>query len=118
MALFLFILLPLGWALTGRLAGLSFSLSSPSEAGQRLGSQLGRWCMVLLPVVHLVLLFLGLSGNAGHGVRVFGSKELAEALCLPIYLVPVLAGYVLVAFVVRDLVGKMYSSRPKSSLHE
>jgi hypothetical protein len=118
MALFLFILLPLGWALTGRLAGLAFSLSAPSEAGQRLGARLGRWCMVLLPVVHLLLLFLGLSGNAGHGVHVFGSELLAEVLCLPVYLVPVFAGYVLVAFVVRDLAGKMRSFRQQSPLNE
>jgi hypothetical protein len=106
MALFLFVLLPLGWALTGRLAGLAFSLSAPSEAGRRLGVRLGRWCMVLLPVVHSLVLFLGVSGDAGHGVRVFGSELLAELLCLPVYLVPVLGGYALVAFVVRDLAGK------------
>ena len=103
MALFLYVFLPLGWALTGRLLGSAVSLSVPTTAGKRLGGVLGRWCAVLLPALDGLLFVLGASGNAGHGVRLFGSEELFGLLALPVYLVPALALYAGAAYVVGDL---------------
>ena len=110
MALFLYVLLPLGWALTGRLAGLAVSLSAPGERGKRLGRALGWWCAALLPALHLLLLVVGAGGNAGHGVRLFGSEELLALLCLPMYLVPALGLYAGAACVVRDLLRGLRSA--------
>jgi hypothetical protein len=110
MALLFFILLPLGWALTGWLAGVAVSLSAPTEAGSRFGARLGRCCTFLLPSVHVLLFLVGVSGNAGHGVRLFGSEELVALACLPIYLVPALGVYDVVVYVIRDLT-RQYSKR-------
>jgi hypothetical protein len=109
MALFLYVLLPLAWALTGRLLGSAVSLSAPGPAGQRLGGSLGRCCAVLLPALYGLLLVLGVRGDAGHGVRLFGSEELFGLLALPVYLVPALALYAGGAYVVRDLLGGLRS---------
>jgi hypothetical protein len=103
MSLFLILFIPAGWALTGRLLGGAVSLSVPTESGQRLGRALGWWAAWLFPGVYFVLLVVGGSGNAGQGMRLFGSDELFGLLCLSLYTVPVLVGYVILAYVIRDL---------------
>jgi len=64
----------------------------------------GRWCMILFPALYCLLLYLGGSGNAGTGVRVFGSEDLFGLMCLPFFAVPVLGLYIVVAYVIRDLI--------------
>src|SRR5215831_9040385 len=103
MALLIFIVLPLGWFLTGRLLGWGISLSVPRERGERLGTTVGWWFALVSPIVYGVLLGLGGSGNAGHGVRLFGSEEAFGLLCLPMYLVPGLCLVGGTVYVIRDL---------------
>ncbi len=111
MACILLFLLPLAWALTGWLVGKTLSLSIPTEGGQRLGATLGRWSALLLPTLYLLLLLLAVSGNAGHGLRLFGSEALFGLLTLPVYLVPGLGLYAGAACVVRDVVRGVRSWR-------
>ena len=56
-----------------------------------------------LPALYLLLLVLGASGNAGHGVRLFGSQELFALLGLPLYTIPALLLYLGAAVVLRDV---------------
>lgn len=104
MGLILFILIPLGWAVTGRLLGAAVAHTVATEGAQRLGYLLGRWCMWIFPAIFYLLFFLGVSGDAGNGVRVFGSEALLGILCLSIYIAPALALYLTAACVVRDIV--------------
>ena len=104
MGLILFILIPLGWAVTGRLLGAAVARTVTTAAGQRLGYTLGRWCMWIFPAIFYLLFFLGVSGDAGHGVRIFGSEELLGVMCLSIYTAPALALYLVAVYVVRDIV--------------
>jgi hypothetical protein len=103
MALFLYVVIPAGWALTGWLLGRAVSRSVATEAGRRVARRLGRWCSWLLPGVYCALLLLGVSGNAGGGFRLFGSEELFALLCLPFYTVPTLVLYLILAQVIHDL---------------
>lgn len=103
MGLLLFVLLPLGWAITGRLLGTVVSLTVATEGGRRVGGVLGRHCAWLLPLLYFAVFLAGASGNAGDGVRLFGSEQLFGLLCLPMYSVPVLAAYAIGVHVIRDL---------------
>jgi hypothetical protein len=103
MALTIFIFLPLGWFLTGRLLGWAISLTVPAERGERFGFRFGWWFALVSPVLYWALLGLGASGNAGHGVRLFGSEEAFGLLCLPLYLVPGLCLVGGMLYVIRDL---------------
>src|SRR5262245_56069525 len=112
MALLLCVLMPAGWAVVGRLLGWAVSLSAPTEGGERAGAALGRWCPWLFAGLYCLVFFLGGSGDAGHGVRLFGSEGLAALLFLPVYGVPALGVYVIAAYVARDLVRGFRSRRP------
>ncbi|MBM4068417.1 MAG: hypothetical protein FJ271_05665 [Planctomycetes bacterium] len=105
MAVVVFVVVPLGWFVTGWLIGRSVAASLFfCERGLRLGKSSGRWCMLTLPVAYLVLLFSGGSGNAGHGLALFGSPTFFElASVVPFYAVPILAVYSALLYVVRDL---------------
>src|SRR5271157_2202013 len=98
MTIILFIFMPLGWAATRRLLGKAVALSVPAQRGNHPGGVLGRCCMWLFPIVYLLLVFAGVSGDAGHGVRIFGSEELFDLLCLPFYALPCLCIYVAVLY--------------------
>jgi hypothetical protein len=104
MALLIFVVVPLAWAVTGWLLKPVVTLTVPTETGRRLGVVFGRWCPCVFPALYLVLLFLGGSGDAGHGPFLFGSQELFGVLCASFYAVPVLGIYVLLAVVVWDVV--------------
>jgi hypothetical protein len=112
MALFLYVLLPAAWAITGRLLGGAVALTVATEGGRRAGRAVGRHTVWLFPGLCLALLLAGASGNAGRGVRLFGSEELMGVLCLPVYAIPVLGGYALLAYVIRDLTGRGQRSQP------
>jgi hypothetical protein len=103
MSLILFAFLPLAWALTGFLLGRAVSACVPGERGQRSGRALGRWSAWALPAVYLLLFFLGGGGDAGHGIRLFGSEELFAILCVPVYAVPALGLFLGAACVIRDV---------------
>jgi hypothetical protein len=104
MSLFVFGVLPLAWFFTGRLLKPAVVLTFPSQRGKRLGAALGRWCPWVFPTAYLLLFLLGSSGDAGHGVFLFGSQELFGVLGASFYAVPVLVIYVIGAMVFRDLV--------------
>ncbi len=95
--------MPVGWFSAGWLLGAAVSLTVPTDRGRWYGSLIGRWGRWLWPALYFLLFFLGASGDAGNGVRLFGSEELFGLLCLPFYLVPALALYVGVLYVIRDL---------------
>ena len=111
MAIILFVFVPIGWVLTAWLLGAAVSFSVPTAAGKRYGSLLGRWCRWLFPALYFLLYFLGVSGDAGNGVRLFGSEDLFGLLCLPFYAVPVLGLYVAALFVIRDLIRGLRSQQ-------
>jgi hypothetical protein len=112
MALFLYVFLPLGWALTGLLLGAAVSLTLGTEDGKHWGKKVGRWAMGVLPVLYLVLFSVGGGGSAGNGITLFGSTQLFEYLCLPWYIVPSFALYVGIVYVIRDL---RQGSRPNQA---
>jgi hypothetical protein len=103
MSIFVFIFIPLGWFATGRLLGNAVKQSVSTADGKHIGQAIARWGQWLLPAVYLLLFMLGGSGDAGHGVFLFGSAELYGTLCLPIYAVPALLLYLGALIVTRDL---------------
>src|SRR5262245_39890435 len=111
MVIWLYVIMPAGWAVAGKLLGVAVALTAPSAGGVRAGRVLGRWCLWLLPALSRLLFALGGSGDAGHGVRLFGSEDLFALLCLPVYAVPALGVYALGAYVVRDLLRGLLSGR-------
>jgi hypothetical protein len=102
MSLIVFVLVPLGWWVTGHLLGRVVALASPGESGKRLGDGLTRWGRWVLPNLYLFLVIVGVRG-AGSGLRLFGSEWAFAVLCLPCYLVPILALCWLAIHVVRDV---------------
>jgi hypothetical protein len=111
MALILFVIMPIGWAVSGWLLGRAVSATVPTDAARRFGKATGRCCAWFLPALHVLLLVLGGSGDAGHGVRLFGSEELFGLLCLPFYTVPAFLLYLGAACVIRDLIRGLSSLR-------
>jgi hypothetical protein len=109
-ACFLFIVIPIGWAINGRLLGPVVSFLIPTRGGRRAGALVGRHGTWLLPVVYLALLITGGSGNAGWGFLLFGSEELFELICMPWHAVPFLGGIALVGFVYQSLTRKAESA--------
>ncbi len=105
MSILLFIILPIGWALTGKLVGTAVAAAFLySVRGKDLGRTIGRWCVPLLPTLYLALIIVGADGSAGRGFSLFGSAEIFEMACaFPIYAVPVLAALSGAIYVARDL---------------
>ena len=105
MTILIFLVIPLGFALVGKLLGLATAASFfYSEPGKRLGRTLSRWCVPILPAVDLALLLCGGDGDAGRGMTLFGSAELFGLLCdIPLYGIPILGVYAGVIYVIRDL---------------
>lgn len=104
MALLLFIIVPLGWTITGALLGPVIAQTFASERGRAVGRLVGFCCAGLFPAIVIGLFVVGLSGNAGHGVLLFGAEPPWEWLSLPVYAIPVLGGYALGVFVLRDII--------------
>lgn len=105
MTILLFIVMPLGWALVGKLTGLALAASLfYSERGRRLGRVVGGLCMVILPSLWIAALLIGAAGNAGHGITLFGSAALIEeVMVMGWYGIPILGAYAGAIYVVRDL---------------
>jgi hypothetical protein len=105
MSVLLVVIIPLAWALTGKLLGLAVAASYfYSARGTRAGRTISRWCVPVFPIIYLVLIFLGGSGTAGTGVRLFGSEELFGLTAgIPIYTLIPLALYAGALYVARDL---------------
>jgi hypothetical protein len=103
MGIIIFIVIPACWAMTARLMAMAVALSVPGERGNRMEVLLRRWGAWVFPAVYLLLMFLGLSGDAGRGAFLFGSQELFEVAAVAWYLVPVLCVYVALTVVIRDV---------------
>lgn len=105
MALFLFILVPIGWALFGKLAGAALTAAYFfSPAGRRRGAAVSRIAVWLLPFVYLVAVATGGHGSAASGFRLFGNEGLLALACgIPLYGVIPLAVFWAAMWVLRDL---------------
>jgi hypothetical protein len=114
MSVLLFVVIPMAWALTGKLLGMAVTTSCfYSARGKRAGLAVGRWCVAVFPIVYLALLLVGAGGDAGHGFHLFGSEELLGLIPgIPIYALPVLSIYVGGLYMVRDLtLGHMHDRK-------
>src|SRR5262249_50444509 len=105
MSIFLLVVLPIGWALLGKVLGLALSAALFfNAAGNRLGRRVSRWCVPVLPGVFLVMIVWGTSGDAGHGFTLFGSATLFGLACaIPFYGVISLTIFAGTLYVIRDL---------------
>jgi hypothetical protein len=114
MSLFLYVIIPLGYALTGQLVGTAAAASwFYTDAGKRRGKVISRWCAWLFPVVFVILIAAGAAGNAGREFTLFGSAAFFDTACgIPLYAVPILAAYAGLLYVIRDL---MWGDEAKSS---
>jgi hypothetical protein len=105
MSIVLYVLVPIGWALLGKVLGWAISATCFFSArGNRIGQSVSRWCVPIFPVVIFVTLLAGAGGDAGHGITLFDSAALLSLVCLiPFYGVPALALAAGVVYVIRDL---------------
>jgi len=105
MSILVLIIVPVCWALAGKLAGLTIAASCFfSVNGKRAGKQVGGWLSLVLPTGYLLAAATGLSGNAGYGFTLFGSERLFDLACgIPVYAVPVLGVFAAAVYIVRDL---------------
>jgi hypothetical protein len=105
MSLILFVVLPAALFLMGKLAGLAVAAGGfYSVCGKRLGETVGRWTSLALPAAYLAAMLLGAEGDAGHGVTLFGSADLLDAIGAVVYYgMPALALFAGAVYVVRDL---------------
>jgi hypothetical protein len=68
MSIIVLIVVPICWALAGKLGGLTIAASCFFSAnGKRVGKRVGGWLSLLFPAAYLLAAATGLSGNAGHG---------------------------------------------------
>ncbi|MBI3409038.1 MAG: hypothetical protein HY040_11880 [Planctomycetes bacterium] len=105
MAFFLYIFLPLSWALFGKALGWAIAAACFYSAGaKRLGRRVGNCCALAFPGIFLVLLISGGEGNAGRGFTLFGDAALLEVLCaIPLNCVVGLLVFAGIVYVIRDL---------------
>jgi hypothetical protein len=105
MSVLFFFCIPLAWAIFAKALGWSIAAGCfYSETGLRAGQQLSRWGVPFAPLVVLLALLMGLDGDAGHGVTLFGSVTLVELVfSIPAYAIPVLLAFAALIYVVRDL---------------
>lgn len=105
MPLFLFVLIPITWAITGKLLGVALSAAFFFRVnGKRRGRRLGFWAAIMLPTCYLTIVWLGLGGNAGSGMTLFGSQPLLDLACnIPLFAIVVLGLFAGGIYVVRDL---------------
>jgi hypothetical protein len=117
MSLILWIFLPICCAVTGKLLGGAISASYFfREPGRRLGRIIGSWCAPVFPMIYLIAMYVGASGNAGRGFRLFGSELLFDLACaVPFYAIPILGAYVGAIYVIRDLtMGHREKTKPST----
>lgn len=105
MSIILFIVMPLGFLLVGKLFGLAVAASCfYSESGKCLGKTVSRWCMPIFPMVYLLLLVFGGEGDAGHGITIFGSATAFDAFAgILTFAIPIMGIYAGATYVIRDL---------------